>query len=154
MLQDGGWRQRAGPWGETKIVNTEGQSSLCVLVVDDSETVRRAAESLLTRAGCRVVTAGDGFDSLSQVVEHRPDVVLIDVMMPRLDGYQACSLIKNNPEYAHIPVLLLSSRDGLFDKAKGRLVGADDYLIKPFDGESLLAAISRHTGWESAAVTE
>lgn len=129
-------------------MNSEGRAGLCVLVVDDSETVRRSAESLLRQAGCQVVTADDGFDSLSQVVEHQPDVVLIDVMMPRLDGYQTCALIKNSPDYAHIPVILLSSRDGLFDKAKGRLVGADDYLTKPFDNESLLAAVSTHTGWE------
>lgn len=129
-------------------MNNEGRAGLCVLVVDDSETIRRSAESLLSQAGCHVVTADDGFDSLSQVVEHRPDVVLIDVMMPRLDGYQACALIKNNPDYSSIPVILLSSRDGLFDKAKGRLVGADDYLTKPFDNESLLATLSAYTGRE------
>lgn len=129
-------------------MNSEGRAGLCVLVVDDSETVRRSAESLFQQAGCQVVTADDGFDSLSQVVEHHPDVVLIDVMMPRLNGYQTCALIKSSPDYAHIPVILLSSRDGLFDKAKGRLVGADDYLTKPFDNESLLAAVSTHTGWE------
>ncbi len=129
-------------------MNDEAQSGLCVLVVDDSETVRRTARELLSRVGCRVITAEDGFDSLSQVVDHCPDAVLIDVMMPRLDGYQACALIKNNPDYADIPVILLSSRDGLFDKAKGRLVGADAYLTKPFDSEALLATLSEHTGRE------
>ena len=105
---------------------------LKVMVVDDSNTIRKTAETLLSKAGCRVITATDGFDSLAKIADNRPDVIFVDIMMPRLDGYQTCALIKNNKEFRSTPVIMLSSKDGLFDKAKGRIVGADDYLTKPF----------------------
>ncbi|MDA7852472.1 response regulator [Porticoccaceae bacterium] len=118
---------------------------LKVLVIDDSNTIRRTAETLLAKAGCDVSTASDGFDSLSKIVDIRPDVIFIDIMMPRLDGYQTCALIKNNPDYKSTPVIMLSSKDGLFDKAKGRIVGADDYLTKPFGRAELLDVLEKHT---------
>ena len=118
---------------------------LKVLVVDDSNTIKRTGETLLAKAGCQVSTASDGFDSLSKIVDLRPDVIFVDIMMPRLDGYQTCALIKNNPEFKSIPVIMLSSKDGLFDKAKGRIVGADDYLTKPFGRAELIDVLDKHT---------
>jgi twitching motility two-component system response regulator PilG len=115
-----------------------------VLVIDDSKTIRRTAESLLTKVGCRVTTAADGFEALGKVVDERPHLIFVDIMMPRLDGYQTCALIKNNQSLRSIPVIMLSSKDGLFDRAKGRLVGAEQYLTKPFTREELLGAIRRH----------
>jgi twitching motility two-component system response regulator PilG len=115
-----------------------------VLVIDDSNTIRRAAETLLAKAGCDVSTASDGFDSLAKIVDIKPDIIFIDIMMPRLDGYQTCALIKNNEELKSTPVIMLSSKDGLFDKAKGRIVGADDYLTKPFGRAELLDALERY----------
>ncbi|RCX30339.1 twitching motility response regulator PilG [Thioalbus denitrificans] len=117
---------------------------LKVMVIDDSKTIRRSAETLLKKAGCEVMTAEDGFDALSKIVEGRPDIIFVDIMMPRLDGYQTCALIKNNSQYQHIPVVMLSSKDGLFDKAKGRIVGSDQYVTKPFTKDELLDAIKRH----------
>jgi twitching motility two-component system response regulator PilG len=117
---------------------------LKVMVIDDSKTIRRTAETLLQKAGCTVYTAVDGFDALAKIADTRPDVIFVDIMMPRLDGYQACALIKNNPAYQKTPVIMLSSKDGLFDKAKGRIVGADDYLTKPFSKEELFSAIRQH----------
>ncbi len=117
---------------------------LKVLVVDDSKTIRRTAETLLSKEGCEVVTAIDGFDALSKVADHRPDIVFVDIMMPRLDGYQACALIKNNKQYRSTPVIMLSSKDGLFDRARGRIVGSEHYLTKPFTKEELLGAIQSH----------
>lgn len=114
---------------------------LTVLVVDDSKTIRRTAETLLTKEGCKVITAEDGFASLAMIVEHKPDIIFVDIMMPRLDGYQVCSLIKNNSQFKSTPVIMLSSKDGLFDKARGRIVGADEYLTKPFGRTELLDAI-------------
>lgn len=116
-------------------------SGLKILVVDDSKTIRRTAENLLRKAGCEVVTAVDGFEALAMVPDQHFDLVLLDIMMPRLDGYQACALIKNNKAYSGIPVVMLSSKDGLFDRAKGKLVGADRYLTKPFTRDELLDAI-------------
>jgi twitching motility two-component system response regulator PilG len=115
-----------------------------VLVIDDSKTIRRTAESLLTKAGCRVTTAADGFEALGKVIDERPDLIFVDIMMPRLDGYQTCALIKNNQSLRGTPVIMLSSKDGLFDRAKGRLVGAEQYLTKPFTRAELLGAIRRH----------
>ncbi len=112
-----------------------------VLVVDDSKTIRRSAEMLLTKAGCEVQLAEDGFEALGKVVSFKPDLVFIDIMMPRLDGYHTCALIKNNPQFKNIPVVMLSSKDGVFDRAKGRLVGAQIYLSKPFTADELLGAI-------------
>lgn len=113
-----------------------------VMVIDDSKTIRRTAETLLMREGFEVITAQDGYEALGLVVRHRPDLVFVDIMMPRLDGYQTCALIKRHPDFRHIPVVLLSSKDGLFDRARGRLVGSERYLTKPFTREELLEAIS------------
>ena len=119
-------------------------SGLKVLVIDDSKTIRRTAETLLTREGCQVFTATDGFDALSKVADHEPDIVFVDIMMPRLDGYQTCSLIKNHSVFRTTPVIMLSSKDGLFDRAKGRIVGSEQYLTKPFTKDELIGAIERH----------
>jgi twitching motility two-component system response regulator PilG len=119
-------------------------SGLTVMVVDDSKTIRKTADTLLTKVGCEVITAEDGFDALSKIVDYKPDIIFVDIMMPRLDGYQACALIKNNREFQSTPVIMLSSKDGLFDKAKGRIVGSDQYLTKPFSKEELLGAIRDH----------
>lgn len=115
---------------------------LKILVVDDSKTIRRTAETLLVKAGCTVFTAIDGFDALSKIADYHPDLVLVDIMMPRLDGYQTCSLIKHNKTFRDTPVIMLSSKDGIFDRARGRIVGSDQYLTKPFTKDELLAAIS------------
>lgn len=122
-------------------LNLEG---LKVMVIDDSKTIRRTAETLLKKAGCDVITAVDGFDALGKVVDNRPDIIFVDIMMPRLDGYQTCALIKNNSAFSSTPVIMLSSKDGLFDKARGRIVGSDQYLTKPFSKEELLGAIKKH----------
>jgi len=116
---------------------------LKILVIDDSKTIRRTAETLLAKEGCTVFTAIDGFDALSKIADHHPDVIFVDIMMPRLDGYQTCSLIKHNPSFQHIPVIMLSSKDGLFDRARGRIVGAEQYLTKPFTRDELLGAIAQ-----------
>ena len=116
-----------------------------VLLIDDSNTIRRSGEIFLKQAGCVVVLAEDGFDGLSKVVDNGPDLIFIDVMMPRLDGYQACALIKNNPHFKKIPVVMLTSKDTLFDRARGRLVGSDQYLIKPFNKKSIVDAVILHT---------
>jgi len=123
---------------------SEQFSGLTVMVVDDSKTIRKTADTLLKKAGCQVITAEDGFDALSKIVDHKPDIIFVDIMMPRLDGYQACALIKNNKQFKSTPVVMLSSKDGLFDKAKGRIVGSDQYLTKPFSKEELLGAIKEH----------
>jgi twitching motility two-component system response regulator PilG len=115
-----------------------------VMVIDDSKTIRRTAESLLKKAGCEVITATDGFEALAMVADLHPDVIFVDIMMPRLDGYQTCALIKHNDVYKNIPVIMLSSKDGLFDRARGRIVGSEEYLTKPFTKDELLDAIRRH----------
>ena len=115
-----------------------------VVLIDDSNTIRRSGEIFLSQAGCRVVLAEDGFDGLSKVVDHRPDVIFIDVMMPRLDGYQTCALIKNHPHFTNIPVVMLTSKDTLFDRARAKLAGSDQYLIKPFTKNSLVETIVAH----------
>jgi len=117
---------------------------LKILVIDDSKTIRRTAETLLAKEGCEVYTALDGFDALSKIADHRPDLIFVDIMMPRLDGYQTCSLIKHNKVFKDTPVIMLSSKDGLFDRARGRLVGSEQYLTKPFTKDELLEAISSH----------
>lgn len=124
--------------------NAPDLDGLKVLVIDDSRTIRRSAETLLGREGCTVITAVDGFEALSRIADHRPDIIFIDVMMPRLDGYQTCALVKNNPEFLEIPVIMLSSKDGLFDRARGRIAGAEEYLTKPFTRDELLGAIRQH----------
>ena len=115
-----------------------------VMVIDDSKTIRRTAETLLKKVGCAVVTADDGFEALAKIADQRPQIIFVDIMMPRLDGYQTCALIKNNQLFKGTPVIMLSSKDGLFDKARGRIVGAEEYLTKPFTKEELLGAIRRH----------
>ncbi|MEW6133034.1 MAG: response regulator [Pseudomonadota bacterium] len=116
-----------------------------VMVIDDSNTIRRSAEIFLKQAGCEVILAQDGFEALAKITDHQPDVVFVDIMMPRLDGYQTCSLIKRNPRYRNTPVIMLSSKDGLFDRARGRMVGSDEYLTKPFTKDTLLKAVRDHT---------
>jgi twitching motility two-component system response regulator PilG len=125
--------------------NTKLQG-LKVLVIDDSKTIRRTAETLLAKEGCEVFTAIDGFDALAKIADHQPDIVFVDIMMPRLDGYQTCSLIKHNKVFRSIPVIMLSSKDGLFDRARGRIVGSEHYLTKPFTKDELLSAIETHVG--------
>lgn len=115
-----------------------------IMVIDDSKTIRRTAETLLQKEGYTVVTATDGFEALSKIAQTNPDIIFVDIMMPRLDGYQTCALIKNSQNYQHIPVIMLSSKDGLFDQAKGRIVGSNEYLIKPFSKDELLTAIRNH----------
>ncbi len=117
-------------------------NGLKILVIDDSKTIRRTAETLLTKEGCQVYTAIDGFDALSKIADHQPDLIFVDIMMPRLDGYETCSLIKHNKIFKETPVIMLSSKDGLFDRARGRLVGSEQYLTKPFTKDELLGAIS------------
>jgi twitching motility two-component system response regulator PilG len=117
-------------------------NGLKILVVDDSKTIRRTAETLLTKEGCQVFTAIDGFDALSKIADHQPDLIFVDIMMPRLDGYETCSLIKHNKVYRETPVIMLSSKDGLFDRARGRIVGSEQYLTKPFTKDELLGAIA------------
>jgi twitching motility two-component system response regulator PilG len=119
-------------------------AGLKILVIDDSKTIRRTAETLLAKEGCQVFTAVDGFDALSKIADHRPDIIFVDIMMPRLDGYQTCSLIKHNKTFKDTPVIMLSSKDGLFDRARGRLVGSEQYLTKPFTKDELLGAIHSH----------
>jgi twitching motility two-component system response regulator PilG len=115
-----------------------------VLVIDDSNTIRRSAEIFLRQGGHEVLLADDGFDALAKVHDHEPDIIFCDILMPRLDGYQTCAIIKRNPRFAHVPVIMLSSKDGLFDKARGRMVGSDEYLTKPFTREQLLRAVLNH----------
>ena len=117
-----------------------------ILVIDDSKTIRRSAENLLSQEGFEVITANDGYEALAKVVEHNPDIIFVDIMMPRLDGYQTCALIKNNARYSSIPIILLSSKDSIFDKARGRIVGSQFYLTKPFTRDDLLGAIDEHLG--------
>lgn len=114
---------------------------LKVMVIDDSRTIRKSAETMLSREGCEVITADDGFEALSLIHKHEPDLIFVDIMMPRLDGYQTCAIIKNNSAFRDTPVIMLTSKDGLFDKARGRIVGSDHYLTKPFTKDELLAAV-------------
>ena len=120
-------------------------TGLKVMVIDDSNTIRRSAEIFLGQSGCQVLLAEDGFDALAKIADHHPDVIFVDIMMPRLDGYQTCALIKKNPQLSSTPVIMLSSKDGLFDRARGRMVGSDEYLTKPFTKDSLLKAVAAHT---------
>ncbi len=116
-------------------------SGLKVMIIDDSKTIRRTAETLLKKAGCDVISAENGFEALPVISANHPDIIFVDIMMPRLDGYQTCALIKNNPDFQSTPVIMLSSKDGLFDRAKGRVVGAEQYITKPFTRDDLLGAI-------------
>ena len=130
---------------ETKPAELTG---LKVMVIDDSKTIRRTAETLLRKEGCEVVTATDGFEALAKISDQQPDIIFVDIMMPRLDGYQTCALVKNNQVFKSTPVIMLSSKDGLFDKARGRIVGSEEYLTKPFTREELLGAIRRHVDFK------
>ena len=127
-------------------VSDNGLAGLKVMVIDDSKTIRRTAETLLKKEGCEVLTAVDGFEALAKISDQKPAIIFVDIMMPRLDGYQTCALIKNNPQFRSTPVIMLSSKDGLFDKARGRIVGAEQYLTKPFTRDELLGAIHSHVG--------
>jgi len=122
-----------------------------VLVVDDSETIRRSAEIFLRLTGLQVTLAVDGFDALAKIADHDPHLILVDIMMPKLDGYQLCQIVKQHPAYAHVPVVMLSSKDGVFDRARGRIAGSDQYLTKPFTRDGLLAAVNEQLKPASAA---
>ncbi|MEO7742661.1 MAG: response regulator [Usitatibacter sp.] len=119
------------------------------MVIDDSNTIRRSAEIFLMQAGCQVILAENGFDALSKIADHQPDLIFVDIMMPRLDGYQTCALIKKSAKHRATPVIMLSSKDSLFDRARGRMVGSDEYLTKPFTKESLLRAVQSHLAQRS-----
>ncbi len=121
-----------------------GALNVKVMVIDDSKTIRRSAETLLKKVGCEVVTAVDGFEALAKITVHKPDIIFVDIMMPRLDGYQTCALIKNNQTFKATPVIMLSSKDSIFDRARGRIVGSEEYLTKPFSKEDLIKAITAH----------
>ena len=123
--------------------NASDATGVKVLVIDDSNTIRRSAEIFLNQAGCQVILAQDGFEALSKINDHQPNIIFCDILMPRLDGYQTCAIIKRNPRFAHVPVIMLSSKDGLFDKARGRMVGSEEYLTKPFTKEQLLRAVEQ-----------
>ena len=126
------------------MTTTPQATGLKIMVIDDSSTIRRSAEIFLTQAGYQVVLAEDGFDALAKINDHHPALIFCDILMPRLDGYQTCAIIKRNPQFAGVPVIMLSSKDGLFDKARGRMVGSQDYLTKPFTKDQLLQAVQQH----------
>jgi len=125
-------------------VQNQAALNVKVMVIDDSKTIRRSAETLLKKAGCEVITAVDGFEALAKITVHKPDIIFVDIMMPRLDGYQTCALIKNNQNFKATPVIMLSSKDSIFDRARGRIVGSEKYLTKPFSREDLINAITTH----------
>jgi len=128
---------------------SSGAGPTRILVIDDSNTIRRSAEIFLKQGGHEVALAEDGFDALAKLGDFHPDLVFCDILMPRLDGYQTCAIIKRNPQFAGVPVIMLSSKDGLFDKARGRMVGSQDYLTKPFTKDELLQAVLRHARQEA-----
>ncbi|MCL2309921.1 MAG: twitching motility response regulator PilG [Proteobacteria bacterium] len=125
-------------------METDQLAGIKVMVIDDSNTIRRSAEIFLLQAGCVVILAEDGFDALSKIADQKPDLIFVDIMMPRLDGYQTCALLRRNVKFKHTPVVMLSSKDGLFDRARGRMVGSDLYLTKPFTKDELLRAVAAH----------
>jgi len=129
---------------ESGVDNPSNLAGTKVMVIDDSNTIRRSAEIFLLQTGCEVILAEDGFDALAKIADHHPEVIFVDIMMPRLDGYQTCALIKKNARFRDTPVIMLSSKDGLFDRARGRMVGSDEYLTKPFTKDTLLDAVRRH----------
>jgi len=134
-------------------VSDAASGAIKVLVIDDSNTIRRSAELFLRQAGYDVILAEDGFDALAKISDYRPQVIFVDIMMPRLDGYQTCALIKQNPNLKATPVIMLSSKDGVFDRARGRLAGSDQYLTKPFTKEGLLEAITHHVKTDAVPTT-
>ncbi|MET0333752.1 MAG: response regulator [Rhizobacter sp.] len=125
-------------------MSNDAPAGIKVLVIDDSNTIRRSAEIFLKQGGYQVLLAEDGFDALSKVNDHAPDLIFCDILMPRLDGYQTCAIIKRNPKFSSVPVIMLSSKDGLFDKARGRMVGSEAYLTKPFTKDQLLQVVEQH----------
>jgi twitching motility two-component system response regulator PilG len=131
--------------GDKELADLSRLRGAKVMVIDDSNTIRRSAEIFLVQAGCQVVLAEDGFDALAKIADHQPQIIFCDIMMPRLDGYQTCSLIKKNSRFKGTPVVMLSSKDGLFDRARGRMVGSDQYLTKPFTKDSLLQTVADFT---------
>jgi twitching motility two-component system response regulator PilG len=136
---------------EVCVAESGSLSGARVMVIDDSNTIRRSAEIFLMQAGCQVILAENGFDALAKIADHHPDLIFVDIMMPRLDGYQTCSLIKKNGKHKDTPVIMLSSKDSLFDRARGRMVGSDEYLTKPFSKESLLKTVEAHLLARNAA---
>jgi len=124
--------------------DTDDLTGVKVMVIDDSNTIRRSAEIFLTQSKCEIILATDGFDAMAKIIDSHPDVIFVDIMMPRLDGYQTCTLIKRNSHFQSTPVIMLSSKDGLFDRARGRMVGSDEYLTKPFTKESLLKVVQKY----------
>jgi len=124
--------------------NVGWRVSIKVMVIDDSNTIRRTAEALLKKAGYDVLTASDGFEAMSLITDNRPDIIFVDIMMPRLDGYQTCQLIKNNKKFRDTPVIMLSSKDGLFDRARGRIAGSEEHVNKPFTQEELIEVITKY----------
>ncbi len=133
------------------MADSKNLTGVRVMVIDDSNTIRRSAEIFLMQAGCQVILAENGFDALAKIADHQPDLVFVDIMMPRLDGYQTCALIKKSAKHRATPVIMLSSKDSLFDRARGRMVGSDEYLTKPFTKESLLRAVESHLVHRSPA---
>ncbi len=125
-------------------MSQEANKNKKVLIVDDSETIRRTAEALLKREGYDVAVAEDGLRAFAAIVDFKPQIIFLDIMMPRLDGYQVCSVIKNNPEYNHIPVIMLSSKDNIFDKARGRVSGSECFMSKPFSKEELISVVNQY----------
>jgi len=124
--------------------DTDDLTGVKVMIIDDSNTIRRSAEIFLTQSKCEIILAVDGFDAMAKIIDSHPDVIFVDIMMPRLDGYQTCTLIKRNSDFRSTPVIMLSSKDGLFDRARGRMVGSDEYLTKPFTKESLVNAVQKY----------
>lgn len=137
---------------ETAAATQGSLAGLKVMVIDDSNTIRRSAEIFLVQAGATVILAEDGFDALAKIADHQPDLIFVDIMMPRLDGYQTCALIKKNPKFGATPVVMLSSKDGLFDRARGRMVGSSEYLTKPFSKDSLLKTVGAQVRPAEASV--
>ena len=125
-------------------MNADNLTGVKVMVIDDSNTIRRSAEIFLTQSKCEIILAVDGFDAMAKIIDSHPDIIFVDIMMPRLDGYQTCTLIKRNSHFRDTPVIMLSSKDGLFDRARGRMVGSNEYLTKPFTKESLLNAVQKY----------
>jgi|TARA_B110000238_G_C15972517_1_gene372382 twitching motility two-component system response regulator PilG len=131
--------------------NSVDLSLLKVMIIDDSKTIRKSAETLLVKEGCEVLTAVDGFEASAIIAVNKPDIIFVDIMMPRLDGYQTCTLIKNNRQFRDTPVIMLTSKDSIFDKARGRIVGSEEYLTKPFTRDDLLQAVHRHASSEQVS---
>ena len=128
------------------MADSKNLTGVRVMVIDDSNTIRRSAEIFLMQSGCQVILAENGFDALAKIADHQPDLIFCDIMMPRLDGYQTCALIKKSSKHRDTPVIMLSSKDSLFDRARGRIVGSEHYLTKPFTKDELLSAIETHIG--------